>query len=139
MTEVHVGADKILVVMDARCGLCAGGARWIARHDHADWFRIVPMQSSLGQALFSEYGIDPDDPASWLYLEGGKAMTGFEAWARVGEVIGGRAQLLKILLLIPAPLRARLYHAMARNRRRLFGTDDLCNLPDPAVARRLVQ
>ena len=41
-------------------------------------FRIVPMQSRLGQDLFAAHGIDPEDPASWLYLENGKAMTGLD-------------------------------------------------------------
>ena len=139
MTEITVDTDKIIVVMDAQCGLCAGGARWIAHRDSADRFQIVPMQSNLGKALFAKYGIDPDDPASWLYLEGGKPMTGFEAWVRVGQVIGGSARFLSALMILPKPIRSRLYYALARNRIRWFGTDNLCHMPDPAVARRLVQ
>ena len=108
MTEIPVRDDAILVVMDARCGLCAGGARWIARHDRAARFRIVPMQSALGRQLFEDHDIDPDDPASWLYLEGDTALTGFEGWARVGQVIGGAARLLGLLLVIPKPLRRAL-------------------------------
>lgn len=139
MTEITVADDKITVVMDALCGLCANGARWIARNDHSERFRIVPMQSALGQALFKEHGIDPNDPASWLYLENGAAQTGFEAWARVGQVIGGSARLLSLLMILPKPVRAWLYTQLAQNRIRWFGTDDLCHLPDPDVARRLAQ
>lgn len=139
MTEITARSDKIVVVMDAHCGLCATGARWIARHDFREQFQIVPMQSALGRTLFEAYGIDPDDPASWLCLENGVPLTGFEAWARVGQVIGGAAYILRLLLLIPTPLRTRLYYAMARNRMRFFGTDDLCHMPDPDVARRLIQ
>ena len=139
MTEITVANDKITVVMDAHCGLCAKGARWIARHDHAEKFLIVPMHSALGQSLFEAHGIDPSDPASWLYLEDGKALTGFDAWARVGRVFGGTAHALRLLKLIPGPLRTLLYDTMARNRIRFFGTDDLCHMPDPHVARRLVQ
>lgn len=139
MTEITVEHDKVVVVMDARCGLCASGARWIARHDQNERFRIVPMQSPLGKFLLISNGMDPDDPTSWLYLEGDDALTGFEAWARVGQVIGGHARLLGLLFLIPRPLRQRLYRAMARNRIRLFGRDDLCHMPDSTVARRLLQ
>ena len=139
MTEITANCDEILVVIDACCGLCANGARWLARHDRNQRFRIVPMQSRLGQRLLKEHGIDPIDPASWLYLEGDKALTGFEGWARVGQVLGGYARLLGLLLLIPRPLRQSLYYTMARNRIRLFGHDDLCHMPDPAVARRLLQ
>lgn len=139
MTEITVENDKALVVVDDRCGLCSGGARRLARWDKNDRFRIVPMHSDLGRRLLLDHGLDPDDPISWLYLEGDTALTGFEGWARVGQVLGGLAHVLRLLLLIPAPLRQRLYYAMARNRIRLFGIDDLCHLPEPAVARRLVR
>ena len=139
MTGTTVANDKILVVMDAQCELCSGGARWIAKRDHRDRFRIVPMQSPLGQQLFQDHGIDPDDPASWLYLEQDTALTGFDGWAQVGQVLGGPARLLMLLRLVPRPLRARLYGVMARHRMRIFGRDDLCHMPAPEVARRLLQ
>ena len=53
MTEITVPNDKIIVVIDAGCRICAGGARWISRRDRDDRFRIVPMQSALGQELFA--------------------------------------------------------------------------------------
>ena len=139
MTEITARSDDILIVVDAQCALCGGGARWIAHRDNDQRFRIVPMQSALGRHLFRQHGIDPDDPASWLYLEDGKPLTGMEAWARVGQVIGGLARLLTLLLLIPRPLRDRLYSFVARNRIRFFGRDDLCRMPDPAIAQRLMQ
>ena len=139
MTEITVPIDKILVVVDAECGLCSGGARQLARRDKNDRFRIVPLQSPLGRRLLEDHGIDPDDPASWLYLEGDTALTGFDGWARVGEVLGGSARVLMLLRLLPKPLRARLYAIMARNRMTFFGSDDLCRLPAPEVARRLLQ
>ncbi len=138
MTEITVSKDSIVVVMDARCGLCANGARWIARHDRDNRFRIVPMQSGLGRHLFDAHGIDPDDPASWLYLEGGRALTAFDAWARVGQVIGGAASALVLLKAIPEPLRTKAYRLMARNRIRFFGSDNLCHMPDADVERRLL-
>jgi hypothetical protein len=55
---------NVFTVMDARCALCAKGVAWIARHDHAEEFSIVPIQSELGRALLTHYGLDPDDPVS---------------------------------------------------------------------------
>ena len=139
MTEITAINKKIIVVMDARCGLCASGARWIAKRDTAQQFHIVPMQSGLGRRLLLQHGLDPDDPASWLYLERGKALTGFDAWARVGQVLGGSARVLLLLKAIPKPLRDKAYGLMSRNRIRMFGTDDLCHMPNPDVALRLLK
>ena len=60
-----------VTVMDAHCAICARGARWIAHNDGKGEFRIVPLQSDLGNALMHHYGMDPGDPLSWLYLEEG--------------------------------------------------------------------
>ena len=68
-----------ICVMDARCSLCARGAKWIAHNDRSKEFRIVPMQSDLGTALMIHYGMDPKDPTSWLYLADGHGFTSLDA------------------------------------------------------------
>lgn len=130
-------ATGVFTVMDAHCALCARGASWIARHDHGQLFSIVPLQSELGQALMRHYGLDPQDPASWLYVEDGIAYASLDAVIRVGRKLGGIWRLAASLLFLPRPLRDGLYRAVARNRYRIFGRADLCALPDPEVRKRL--
>ncbi len=128
-----------LTVMDARCGLCAKGARWIAHNDKKSEFQIILMQSELGAALFRHYGIDPDDPASWLYMEDGLAYSSADAIIRVGQRLGGIWKALIMLRIIPPFILDYCYGLVARNRIRLSGTADLCNLPDPEIQKRLLQ
>jgi len=128
-----------LTVMDATCGMCSKGALWIARYDRAKAFRIVPLQSDLGHALLRHYGLDPDDPTSWLYLESGRPYFSADAVIRVAQRLGGRWRLLTALRIIPAALLHRLYLWVARNRYRISGRADLCNMPDPAVRARLLR
>ncbi|MFT6453053.1 MAG: putative DCC family thiol-disulfide oxidoreductase YuxK [Halocynthiibacter sp.] len=125
-------------VMDARCSLCARGATWIARNDRKGVFRIIPLQSDLGGALMRHYGMDPADPTSWLFLNEGQAQTSLDALIGVGLRLGGIWKGLILLRILPKGLRDILYRAVARNRYRLFGTADLCALPDPEVQKRLL-
>lgn len=132
-------ADGGLVcVMDARCALCARGAAWIARNDRADAFKIVPLQSDLGDALMRHYEMDPADPTSWLFLEEGHAYSSLDALMRVGVRLGGIWKGLTALRIIPKKVRDMMYRAVARNRYRMFGAADLCALPDPEVQKRLL-
>lgn len=128
-----------ITVMDATCGLCAKGAAWIARHDHAQAFRIIPLQSDLGCALMRHFGMNPDDPTSWLYLEDGQPFSSLDALIRVGATLGGPWKSLMILRLIPKSLRDFSYRLVARNRYRLMGRADLCALPDPDIQMRLLK
>lgn len=131
-------APRHLAVMDAQCALCARGARWIARHDRREEFRILPIQTPLGAALLRHYGMEPDDPNSWLYLTEGRAYSSLDAMIRVGERFGGLWRALSVLRLLPRPVQDWLYARVARNRYRLLGRTDMCALPDPALRKRLM-
>src|SRR6185437_10881432 len=72
-------------------------ARLVCRLDRKQEFRIAPVQSPLGRALLAHYGLDADDPVSWLYLIDGRAYGELDAVARAGRRLGG-------LGLIAAPL-----------------------------------
>ncbi|PIB23301.1 thiol-disulfide oxidoreductase [Amylibacter kogurei] len=130
--------DGPFTVMDANCSLCAKGAAWIARNDRDGEFRIIPIQTELGQNLLCHYGLDPSDPNSWLFLENGYAYHSLDALIRVGNRFGGVWKLLRILRVLPKPLQDKLYYFVARNRYRFFGRADMCNMPDPAVQKRLM-
>jgi predicted DCC family thiol-disulfide oxidoreductase YuxK len=97
------------------------------------------IQSPLGQSLALRHGLDPDDPTSWLVLDGAQSFTGLDALVHTGANLGGIWQALKVLTLLPKIVRNTLYNTVARNRYRIFGAADMCHLPDPAVRKRLVQ
>ncbi len=131
--------DGPVTVMDAHCSLCARGARWIARNDHRNEFRIVPMQSPLGEALLRHYGLDLDDPVSWLYLENGRAYSSLDAVMNAGLRLGGVWNALTVLSILPKRMRDLLYLVVARNRYRIFGKTDMCALPDEQIRKRLIR
>lgn len=126
-----------IAVMDGDCALCSRGARTIARLDRAGTFRICPVQSPAGTALVRHFGLEPDDPETWLFLDGGRAWSGMEAILRIGERLGGAGRLASPLRILPRPAREWLYRRIARNRYR-FGRTDMCALPDPELSRRLM-
>lgn len=127
-----------VAVMDGECAVCSWGARAIARLDRNAAFRICPLQSSTGTALARHYGLEPDDPETWLFLEGGQAWSGMEAIILIGERLGGVGRLASGLRVLPRHAREWIYRRIARNRYR-FGRSDMCALPDPALRARLLR
>ena len=125
--------------MDANCGLCARGAAWIARNDVEEKFRIVPVQSELGAALLRHYGMDPEDPLSWLYIERGRAYTSLDAIVRVGREFGGIWKSLAVFNVLPRGAQDYLYGVMARNRYRFLGRKSFCDMPDPRIQSRILR
>ena len=132
-------APDYFTVMDANCGLCARGAAWIARNDAEEKFRIVPVQSELGAALLRHYGMDPEDPLSWLYIEKGHAHTSLDAIIRVGKEFGGIWKMLAVFNVLPRGVQDYLYGVIARNRYRFLGRKSFCDIPDPRIQSRVLR
>lgn len=128
-----------VAVMDAECAVCSWGAQMIHRLDRTGTVRICPIQSPLGSALVRHYGLVPEDPSTWLFIDDGVAHQDFEAVLHAGRRFGGWARIAGVLRVMPRPLRDWLYQRLARNRYAVFGHADMCALPDAAFQRRLLR
>ena len=119
--------DRI-VVFDGLCNLCSGGARWLERHQAKPPFRLVPMQSEQGRALLTQHGYDPDDPLTFLVLDGSELLTQSDAWIHLMAAAGGGWRLIHATRIIPRAWRDSGYRLIARNRFRWFGRRNTCYL-----------
>jgi len=120
-----------IIVFDGMCHLCSGWVRFVHRRRIDPPFRAIAMQSAEGKALLSEYGIDPDDPSTFLVLDAGRRFTESDAAIHVVAAVGGVWRLSLAARLVPKPWRDALYRLLARNRYQWFGRRATCYLPDP--------
>lgn len=128
----------VVVFMDGACALCSGVAHAIARRDRRHDVRIATVQSPLGRAMLLHFGLDAEDPESWLYLEAGRAYASLDGIIRLARRLGGWLHVFAVLSLLPRPAQDWLYRRIARNRYRIFGHADLCATPDAEVRARLI-
>jgi predicted DCC family thiol-disulfide oxidoreductase YuxK len=87
------------------------------------------MQSDAGKALLVEYGIDPDDPATFLVLDQGRRFTESDAAIHVIAALGIPWRIINVTRIVPRRWRDALYRLLARNRYRWFGRRSACYLP----------
>lgn len=120
---------QAVIVFDGVCVLCNGWVRFLLRYDRHGRYRFAAMQTESGGALLSAHGLDPDDPASFLLIDDGRAWTDTEAVCRVVTGLGGPWRLACLVGLVPRALRDRLYRWIARNRYRWFGRREACLVP----------
>jgi predicted DCC family thiol-disulfide oxidoreductase YuxK len=121
--------DGRILVYDGHCYVCTGWVRFFERHPVEPAFRLVPMQTPSGRELLRRHGIDPDDPSTFLVLDGDKAYTASDAVIHIVTAAGGAARLFQCARIVPRPWRDALYDALARNRYRWFGRRATCYLP----------
>lgn len=121
-------AQAPVIVFDGVCVLCNGWVKFLLKHDREGRYRFAAMQSAAGRALLAGHGLDPDDPASFLLVEGERAWTDSDAIRRVLMGLGGAWRLAAVMAMVPRGVRDPLYRRIARNRYRWFGTT-ACHMP----------
>lgn len=118
-----------VIVFDGICHVCSGWVRFLSRHRIDPPFQLIPMQSAAGKALLVEYGIDPEDPATFLVLDQGERFTESDASIHVISALGGPWRVFNVARIVPRRWRDALYQILARNRYRWFGRRSVCFLP----------
>ena len=120
--------DRI-VVYDGQCHLCSRWVQFFQRHPVTPCFHLLPMQTTEGRAILLQNGVDPDDPTTFLVLDGGRVRTASDATIHLMTSPGGAWQLLHLVRVVPRSWRDWLYGVVARNRYGWFGRRAACSLP----------
>jgi predicted DCC family thiol-disulfide oxidoreductase YuxK len=131
--------SRPVVVFDGVCVLCHGFARFLAKRDTAVQFRFTYAQSRLGQGMFRHYGLNPVEFETNLLIADGLAYGKLAAFSQITRRLGlPWSAVGHALRLIPSRLGDPAYDLIAQNRYRLFGRHDVCVLPDPSWAKRMI-
>lgn len=126
-----------LVIFDGVCHFCSRSMRIVYEHEKTP-INFAPTQSPLGRVLLMHYGLDTDDPASFLYLNDGNALQSSTAVFALAKHLKGWPSLIRLCWVIPRPLTNLAYKLFARNRYKWFGKSDVCLIPSPEMKSRLI-
>lgn len=119
--------DDGIILYDGVCVLCSGWVRFVAKRDVARRFRFTAIQSPYGRALAEALGIDPDDPdTNALVLDGHAFRRSDAALTVLASLPGWR--WITVARMAPRWLRDAVYTVIARNRYRVFGRHDTCEV-----------
>jgi predicted DCC family thiol-disulfide oxidoreductase YuxK len=133
MAAPGVGADgKPVIVIDGVCVLCSRWYRFVTARDRDRHFRFVAIQEPEGRSIAVRHGVDPDNPATFLLVDGDFAYARSEAALRILKELPGW-RWSAIARLIPRSLRDRCYDFVARRRYRWFGKLEVCMMPGKAT------
>jgi predicted DCC family thiol-disulfide oxidoreductase YuxK len=115
-----------VVVFDGECVLCSG------------FFRFATAQSPLGQRLYADLGLPTDAFETNLVIVDGRIHERLPAFAAAMSALGWPWRAFAAARWVPEPLSSALYHAIARNRYRLFGRHDHCMVPTAELRVRFL-
>lgn len=133
------GIDFPVLLYDGTCGFCSWNVQFAAPRDRTENLHYAPLQSELGQYLIREQGLEGQEDSSVILVEGGQAYQRSAAALKVAAKLRFPFWLLSVFWIVPRFLRDAVYDLVAANRHNLAGGAEVCMVPDPRWADRVIE
>lgn len=127
-----------ILLFDGVCHLCDHSVRFVLARDRRQAFRFAALQSAAGTRLTSQFAPDARNLKSVVLITEGVAYTKSDAVLQIAARLNGPWHLLRILWLVPRPIRDWVYDRVAGNRYRWFGRSETCLMPTAALRSRFL-
>lgn len=127
-----------IVLFDGTCAFCERSVIFISARDPGGYFRFGASQTPEARALLEPLGVSRETARSILLIEAGTVYMRSTASLRIAARMSFPWSLLRVLLLVPAPLRDVGYRIVAAVRHRLAGPSNACNIPPREIRERMI-
>ena len=127
-----------IILFDAVCVLCSAWADFMIKHDQHCQFKLVSVQSKIGQQLLAHYQLPTDHFETMVLLKKGKIYTESTAFLEIIQHLDFPYSRLKYATIIPQVIRDFTYRRIALNRYRLFGKTEQCYLVTPDIQQHFL-
>ena len=120
---------EFTLIFDGHCKLCNGTVAWILKHKNQHKFKFVSGQSPQGEEILGKLALPNGKTDSIVLISrGGKYLIESDAVLRIAKELGGLYRLATVFKFIPKAFRDSIYSWVARNRYRIFGRTEVCEL-----------
>lgn len=140
--------SRPVLLFDGHCNLCNGAVNRVLDLEAGPTLGFAALQSDAGRSRVSDVvgeakakalceGV-AGAPGSMVLVEEGRLYTESTAALRVAAHLRAPYRWLRLLLVVPRPLRDLVYRWVARHRYRWFGRTETCRVPTPELRGRFL-
>ncbi len=130
------GEDQYLIIYDGVCNFCNGAVSFIIKRDKSERFIFSPMQSDYAQAIIREKSVATVGIDTFMLVKHGQVYLWSDAALEITRDLTGFWSLFRVFSILPSTFRDVFYKLFARNRIRLFGGTNQCQIPDKQLLSR---
>jgi len=127
-----------ILLFDGHCNLCNAWVQFIVKRNPAKTIRFASLQSNAGRALLAEHKIAQDYLDSLVLIEEERFSVSSSAALRTLSYLSTWESQLKLLLVLPRPLRDFVYRFVAKYRYKWFGRREQCMIPTAELNERFL-
>ncbi|MBB6500223.1 thiol-disulfide oxidoreductase DCC family protein [Pedobacter cryoconitis] len=127
-----------IIFFDGVCNLCTGSVKFVIKRDRKDIFRFAALQSDIAGQHLGPFGLSLSELNTIILLENGRVYQRSTAALRIARHLSGGWPLLYGFMVIPAFIRDFVYNQIARRRYRIWGREESCMVPTPAIKAKFL-
>ncbi len=117
-----------IVYYDGVCGLCDGFVELLVKLDKKKKLKFSSLQSESGKSLLNKLNLDLEEFDTVLYKVNDQVYTKSTAVFKIINSIRGIIKLFLIFNLLPRRFNDWIYSKVAKNRFKIFGKLDKCDI-----------
>lgn len=120
--------SKPIVYYDGLCGLCDGFVRFVVARDRLGRYRFAPLQGETARLRLGD-GVPLDALRTVVLAEASEFRVKSDAALAILAGLGHGWQVVRVLRVVPRPIRDWVYDFIARHRFQWFGRREACRIP----------
>lgn len=117
-----------IVYYDGVCGLCDGFVELLVRLDKKKKLKFSSLQGESGKSLLNKLNLDLEEFDTVLFKVNDQVYTKSTAVFKIINSIGGIIKLFLVFNLLPRRFNDWIYSKVAKNRFKIFGKLDKCDI-----------
>ena len=117
-----------IVYYDGVCGLCDGFVELLVKLDKNKKLKFSSLQGKSGRILLNKLNLDLEEFDTVLFKVNDQVYTKSTAVFKIINSIGGIIKLFLVFNLSPRRFNDWIYSKVARNRFKIFGKLDKCDI-----------
>ena len=126
-----------VLIFDGDCAMCSLSVRFVLMTERAPTLRFATLGSDEARALLTSHGRDPAAIDSLTLIEPGLVRTKSAAAVGLTAYLRVPWRWLGLIGIVPRCVLDPLYSFVARNRYRVLGRADRCEI-EPRLAGRML-
>lgn len=126
-----------IILFDGVCNMCNSIVKFIIKRDRHGEFNFASLQSERGLQILKEHHGKQVD--SVVLLRNGQLYYFSDAALHIARKLDRGWKLFYIFIIIPRPIRDRVYHYVAKNRYKWFGKKEECMIPTKEMRKRFLE
>ena len=128
----------IILLFDGHCNLCNAWVQFIVKRDQSKKIRFASLQSKAGKMMLEKHKIDANYIDSIVLFEDEKYSVNSTAAIRTISLLSSWERHLKLLIILPRPIRDFFYFFIAKYRYKWFGRSEHCIIPSGDLSERFL-